>query len=431
MKKVASFALGCKVNQYESEAISELFQQKGYEIVGIDDKADVYVINTCSVTNLGDKKSRQLIRKVRRQNPAAIVVAAGCYAQVAPQELEKIEGINLILGTKGRKEIVDLVENYHKEAGIGCYVGDIRHETEFEHLSVQSLRNRTRAYLKIQDGCNQYCSYCIIPYARGPVRSRDPEDIIKEVQVLAENGFKEIVLTGIHVASYGKDLDQMNLLSIIEQVHQVEGIERIRFSSIEPNIITEEFIEGLKYLPKVCSHFHLSLQSGCDKTLKEMNRKYTTERYRQAVQMLRDFRKDVAVTTDIIVGFPGETEEDFEQCRSFAEEINFAKIHVFPYSPKKGTPAAVRKDQVDGETKTKRSKILLEVSDKSKEKFMKKLQGHKHLVLFEQEITPGIYEGYTSNYMRVLARSTKEIGNHILPVQIGEMEGDSLWGDIL
>lgn len=295
MKKIASYALGCKVNQYESEAIAELFAEKGYEVVSVDDEADVYIINTCTVTNFGDKKSRQLIRKVKRQNENAIVAVVGCYAQTAPEELAAVHGVNLVIGTKDKSKIVELVEDYQAEQGVQNYVTDIMHERVFEPLEIKKLANRTRAYLKIQDGCSQFCSYCIIPYARGPIRSRQPEDVIAEVKRLAENGFKEVVLTGIHVASYGKDLKTITLIDIIRQVHEVEGIERIRFSSIEPNVVTEEFAAAMAELPKVCDHFHLSLQSGCDKTLKEMNRKYDTEKYRQAAALLRKYLPDVAV----------------------------------------------------------------------------------------------------------------------------------------
>ena len=369
MKKAASFALGCKVNQYESEAIAELFAEKGYEIVGIDEEADVYVINTCTVTNFGDKKSRQLIRKVKRQNENAIVAVVGCYAQTAPKELMEIAGVNLVIGTKDRAQIVEMVEQYDRANGVENHVSDIMKERVFEPLSIQKLANRTRAYLKIQDGCSQYCSYCIIPYARGPIRSREPQEVVAEVKRLAENGFKEVVLTGIHVASYGKDRKDTSLLDILKQVHEVEGIERIRFSSIEPNVVTEEFAQTMAALPKVCDHFHLSLQSGCDKTLKEMNRKYDTEKYRQAAATLRKYLPKVALTTDIIVGFPGETEEDFRESYAFAEEIGFAKIHVFPYSPKRGTPAAARKDQLLNAVKAERSHTLIQLSDKMAAEF--------------------------------------------------------------
>ncbi|MBQ2880572.1 MAG: tRNA (N(6)-L-threonylcarbamoyladenosine(37)-C(2))-methylthiotransferase MtaB [Anaerotignum sp.] len=428
MKKAASFALGCKVNQYESEAIAELFQEKGYEIVGIDEEADVYVINTCTVTNFGDKKSRQLIRKVKRQNENAIVCVVGCYAQTAPRELMKVEGVNLVLGTKDRAQIVEMVENYKVENGVESHVSDIMKERVFEPLSIQKLANRTRAYLKIQDGCSQYCSYCIIPYARGPIRSRDPQDVIAEVKRLAENGFREVVLTGIHVASYGKDRRDTSLIEILRQVHEVEGIERIRFSSIEPNVVTEEFAQAIADMPKVCDHFHLSLQSGCDKTLKEMNRKYDTEKYRQAAATLRKYLPEVALTTDIIAGFPGETEEDFQASYDFAKEIAFAKIHAFPYSPKKGTPAAARKDQLLNAVKAERSHRLIELSDKMADDFIQAYVGKEVEVLFERAIGEGVYEGHTTNYIKVKATSEKDLTNMICRVAVTKAEKEELFG---
>ena len=428
MKKAASFALGCKVNQYESEAIAELFQEKGYEIVDIDEAADVYVINTCTVTNFGDKKSRQLIRKVKRQNENAIVCVVGCYAQTAPQELMKVEGVNLVLGTKDRAQIVEMVENYKVENGVESHVSDIMKERLFEPLSIQKLANRTRAYLKIQDGCSQYCSYCIIPYARGPIRSREPQDVLAEVKRLAENGFKEVVLTGIHVASYGKDRRDTSLLEILRQVHEVEGIERIRFSSIEPNVVTEEFAQAIAAMPKVCDHFHLSLQSGCDKTLKEMNRKYDTEKYRQAAATLRKYLPEVALTTDIIAGFPGETEEDFQASYDFAKEIGFAKIHAFPYSPKKGTPAAARKDQLLNAVKADRSHRLIELSDKMADDFIQAYVGKEVEVLFERAIGEGVYEGHTTNYIKVKATSEKDLTNVICKAKIEKAEKEELFG---
>ena len=430
MKKAASFALGCKVNQYESEAIAELFQEKGYEIVGIDEEADVYVINTCTVTNFGDKKSRQLIRKVKRQNENAIVAVVGCYAQTAPQELMKVEGVNLVIGTKDRAQIVEMVENYKTENGVENHVSDIMKERVFESLSIQKLANRTRAYLKIQDGCSQYCSYCIIPYARGPIRSRDPQDVLAEVKRLAENGFKEVVLTGIHVASYGKDRHDTSLLEILRQVHEVEGIERIRFSSIEPNVVTEEFAQAIADMPKVCDHFHLSLQSGCDKTLKEMNRKYDTEKYRQAAATLRKYLPEVALTTDIIAGFPGETEEDFQASYDFAKEIGFAKIHAFPYSPKRGTPAAARKDQLLNAVKAERSHRLIELSDKMADDFIQAYVGKEVEVLYERVIGEGIYEGHTTNYIKVKGASDKDLTNVICKTKITKAENEELFGTV-
>ena len=430
MKKAASFALGCKVNQYESEAIAELFAEKGYEIVGIDEEADVYVINTCTVTNFGDKKSRQLIRKVKRQNENAIVAVVGCYAQTAPKELMEIAGVNLVIGTKDSAQIVEMVEQYDRANGVENHVSDIMKERVFEPLSIQKLANRTRAYLKIQDGCSQYCSYCIIPYARGPIRTREPQEVVAEVKRLAENGFKEVVLTGIHVASYGKDRRDTSLLDILKQVHEVEGIERIRFSSIEPNVVTEEFAQTMAALPKVCDHFHLSLQSGCDKTLKEMNRKYDTEKYRQAAATLRKYLPKVALTTDIIVGFPGETEEDFRESYAFAEEIGFAKIHVFPYSPKRGTPAAARKDQLLNAVKSERSHTLIQLSDRMAADFLADAVGTDAEVLYERAVGEGIYEGHTTNYMKVHGRSEADLTNRIAKTHITRAEGEMLFGDV-
>ncbi|MGN0134702.1 MAG: tRNA (N(6)-L-threonylcarbamoyladenosine(37)-C(2))-methylthiotransferase MtaB [Anaerotignum sp.] len=430
MKKAASFALGCKVNQYESEAIAELFAEKGYEIVGIDEEADVYVINTCTVTNFGDKKSRQLIRKVKRQNENAIVAVVGCYAQTAPRELMKVEGVNLVIGTKDRAQIVEMVENYDISRGVENHVTDIMKERVFEPLSIQKLANRTRAYLKIQDGCSQYCSYCIIPYARGPIRSREPQEVLAEVKRLADNGFKEVVLTGIHVASYGKDRRDTSLLEILRQVHEVEGIERIRFSSIEPNVVTEEFAKAMAELPKVCDHFHLSLQSGCDKTLKEMNRKYDTEKYRQAAATLRKYLPHVALTTDIIVGFPGETEEDFQASYDFAREIGFAKIHVFPYSPKRGTPAAARKDQLPNAVKSERSHKLIALSDQMAADFLREYVGQDVEVLYERMVEDGIYEGHTTNYIKVRGRSEKDLTNQICKTHIIKAETEELFGEV-
>lgn len=431
MKRIASYALGCKVNQYESEAVAELFQEKGYEVVSIDESADVYLINTCTVTNFGDRKSRQLIRRVKRQNEDAIVVVLGCYAQTAPEEIMAVEGVNLVVGTKDRTQLVEMVENYHAEKGVENFVTNIMKEREFEPLSVQKLTDRTRAYIKIQDGCSQYCSYCIIPYARGPIRSRAPKDVLEEVVVLANNGFKEVVLTGIHVASYGKDREDTDLLSIVKEVHAVEGIMRIRFSSIEPNVVTEEFAQTMASLPKVCQHFHLSLQSGCDHTLQEMNRKYTTEKYRQAAALLRKYLPNVALTTDIIVGFPGESAEDYEQSYAFAKEMAFSKIHVFPYSPKKGTPAAERKDQLPSAVKTERSQKLLKLSDEMSANFMQKQVGNVVEVLFEKKLESGLYEGHTSNYIKVHCNAENDLENKIAKVKITSISDEIACGEII
>ena len=423
MNKIAFTTLGCKVNLYDSEAMAELFAERGYEIVDFEDVADVYIINTCTVTNFGDKKSRQMIRRAKRRNENAIIVATGCYAQVSAEVVAGIEGINIVIGTKDRSKIVDIVEQYKEESGILNVVSDIKEETEFERLKVSNLKDRTRAYIKIQEGCNRYCSYCIIPYARGPVRSRQVEDVLDEVKSLAQNGFKEIVLTGIHVASYGVDLGGITLADIIEKVHQIDGIERIRFSSVEPRVITDEFIERMKKLPKVCEHYHLSLQSGSDETLKKMNRRYTSKEYFEACQKLREAFEDVAITTDIIVGFPTESEENFKESYDFAKEVKLSQIHVFPYSPKEGTVAAKIRPQVEPEVKNERSQKMLELAEKLNREFREKYLNKDVDVLFEREEN-GFYEGHTRNYIKVLCKAEKDLTNQIVKVKLTKVNDD-------
>ncbi len=421
-KKIAFITLGCKVNLYDTEAMAELFTEKGYEVVDFEEYADVYLINTCTVTNLGDKKSRQMIRRAKRINPNSVVVATGCYAQVASEEVAKIEGINIVIGTKNRSEIVETVENYVAENGVVNNVSDIMGEKEFEPLQISRLTNRTRAYIKIQEGCNRYCTYCIIPYARGPIRSRKPEEVIEEVKKLAENGFKEVVLTGIHVASYGLDLGNITLADIIEKVHSVDGIERIRFSSMEPLAIDDEFVTRMAKLPKVCDHYHLSLQSGCNRTLKRMNRKYNAEQYAEACERLRNAFPNVAITTDIIVGFPDETEEDFKESLAFAERMKLDKIHTFPYSPKKGTPAAKMKNQISGDIKSQRSKEMIALSDKMNIDFLNNNIGKTVPVLFE-DMENGFWQGHTTNYIKVLAKSDENLNNKIVDVKLDKIHG--------
>lgn len=421
-KKIAFITLGCKVNLYDTEAMAELFTEKGYEVVDFEEYADVYLINTCTVTNLGDKKSRQMIRRAKRINPNSVVVATGCYAQVASEEVAKIEGINIVIGTKNRSEIVETVENYVAENGVVNNVSDIMGEKEFEPLKISRLTNRTRAYIKIQEGCNRYCTYCIIPYARGPIRSRKPEEVIEEVKKLAENGFKEVVLTGIHVASYGLDLGNITLADIIEKVHSVDGIERIRFSSMEPLAIDDEFVARMSKLPKVCDHYHLSLQSGCNRTLKRMNRKYNAEQYAEACERLRNAFPNVAITTDIIVGFPDETEEDFKESLAFAERMKLDKIHTFPYSPKKGTPAAKMKNQISGDIKSQRSKEMIALSDKMNIDFLNNNIGKTVPVLFE-DMENGFWQGHTTNYIKVLAKSDENLNNKIVDVKLDKIHG--------
>ncbi|MDR2939391.1 MAG: tRNA (N(6)-L-threonylcarbamoyladenosine(37)-C(2))-methylthiotransferase MtaB, partial [Clostridiales bacterium] len=373
--RLATLTLGCKVNSYDTEAMQEIFLNNNYELVDFDSPSDVYLINTCTVTNLGDKKSRQMIRRAKKNNPGSIVIVTGCYAQVSPGEISKIEGVNLIIGAKDRNRIFELVNEYinnNKDNKPLIHVSDILHEKTFERLKVTGLKNRTRAYLKIQEGCDNFCSYCIIPFARGPVRSRGLLDILSEVKALAGNGFKEIVLTGIHVGSYGKDLVNENLLGVIKHVHEIDGIERIRLSSLEPGIITENFVNNIKNLSKVCAHAHLSLQSGCDKTLNAMNRKYDTEGYKKALYLLRSNIENVAVTTDIIAGFPGETEEDFWGSYNFCESMGFSKIHVFPFSPKKGTKAYAMEGQVAPGVKNLRAGLFSSLDKKLQLNFLTK-----------------------------------------------------------
>lgn len=430
MKKVASLSLGCKVNQYESEALAELFVKEGFEIAQNGEPADIYVINTCSVTNLGEKKSRQLIRKVRRENPEGIVAVIGCYAQTAPEEIKKIEGVDIIVGTKDRAQVVTLVKEWDDKNQQLCQVEPVKNQHQFEPLTVKGLQNRVRAYVKIQDGCSQFCSYCIIPYARGPIRSRKPEEVLCEVKELASNGYQEVVLTGIHVASYGKDLSTTSLLDIIKQTEKIEGIQRIRLSSIEPGAITEEFVSMVAAMPKMCKHFHLSLQSGCDKTLQAMNRKYNTKQYEQSVNRLRQALGTCGITTDMIVGFPGETEEDFEESMQFAKKMQFAKIHVFPFSPKNGTPAASFPNQLTAEVKAERSERLIQVGNELSQAFLHSMQNRSEWVLVERNVGGEYYEGYSSQYCRVRMKSKDRLQNKWVLVTIQEVEKDYLMGKI-
>lgn len=433
MKKVAFYTLGCKVNQYDTEAMLELFTDRGYEVVEYDDAADVYVINTCTVTHMGDRKSRQMIRRALKHSPDAVIAVVGCYSQTAPLEVSGIEGVGVIIGTKDRLRIVELVEDYKKTRVQINAVQKMDKKEDFEDLNIRKLENQTRAYLKIQEGCNQYCAYCIIPFARGPIRSREPENVLDQVRKLAESGFKEIILTGIHIASYGKDLDEaMNLYEMIKQIHAVDGIERIRISSIEPNIFTEEFISNLSNLPKLCPHFHLSLQSGCDATLKRMNRKYDTKHYKEICQLLRRQNPNVAITTDVMVGFPGESDQEFEETVQFVQEIQFAQMHVFKYSPRQGTPAARWDEQISADVKEQRSKKLITISEEMEIQFIEKNLGEVMQVLFEEESnTKGYYEGYTPNYLRVMVPTVETVVNQILSVRLIERKGTKIVGEII
>lgn len=433
MKKVAFHTLGCKVNQYETQAMSELFEKAGYTVVPDSEMADAYVINTCTVTSIGDKKSRQFIRRVKRNNPNSIVAVVGCYAQTAAAEVMNIEGVNIVMGTNDRNKIVDYVEDCQPHEKINI-VDDIMKVREFEEMTVEEIKGKTRAFLKIQEGCNQYCSYCIIPYARGPVRSRRREDIFKEVKTLVANGFKEVVLTGIHVASYGKDFKEDNsLIDVIKGINQIDGLERIRLSSLEPTLFTEGFLKELSALEKVCQHFHLSLQSGCDKILKAMNRRYTTQQYREIVEAIRRVYPDVALTTDIIAGFPGETDEDFRETYEFVKEMAFSDIHVFKYSPRKGTPAADYKEQVDGMKKHRRSEELITLGEEMRVKYQRQFLGDIKEVLFETETKdkPEYIEGLTNNYLKVLVKADKDLEGEIRRVILHEIWKDYIVGSII
>ena len=411
IKKVAFITLGCKVNQYETNAMTQKFIESGYKVVEHHEKADIYVINTCTVTNMSDRKSRQMLRKVKELNNDAVVVACGCYAQVAREELEKIEEIDLILGNNEKNDIVEYIEKYIQEEKKQVEIADVMQQKEFVDFGNVTYTEKTRAVIKVQDGCDRFCSYCIIPYARGRVRSRKPESILSEIEKIAKEGMKEVVITGIHIASYGKDFkENYELIDLLEEINQLQGIERIRLGSIEPLLITEKFMKRLVKLEKVCHHFHLSLQSGCDETLKRMNRRYTTEQFEEIVKLLRKYYEDVVLTTDIIVGFPQETEEEFQKTYDFLKKIKFYKMHVFKYSPRKGTKAAQMTGQIDGNKKEERSQCLIELSNQNEEEYNKKYIGKKVEVLFEEE-KDGIYKGHTKNY--ILACCKKEKINEI------------------
>ena len=427
MKKVGFYTLGCKVNQYETNAMTQKFQEAGYDIVNMNDSiADIYIVNTCTVTNMSDRKSRQVLRRLKDKNKEAIVIAVGCYAQVAKKELEEMSEIDIVLGNEEKKDIVQYVERFIAEKNKLIEIDDISTQREFKDMGQITYTEKTRAVIKIQDGCNQFCSYCIIPYARGRVRSRSQESILKEITQIAQKGIKEVVITGIHVASYGRDIGNENgLIELLEKINTIEGIARIRLGSLEPKIITEEFMQRLVKLEKMCHHFHLSLQSGCDETLRRMNRKYTTADVTEIIERLRRYYDDVILTTDIIVGFPGENEEEFEKTYEFLKQTKLYKMHVFQYSPRKGTRAASMLNQVDGNIKEARSKTLIELSNKNQLYFNKKLVGQTVEVLFEdKEIENGdtYFKGHTQNYILVKYKTSEELENTLKNVEVIEAE---------
>lgn len=436
MKKTVSFyTLGCKVNQYETNAMEQQFIKNNYEIVENTQKADIYVINTCTVTNMAERKSRQMLRRVKEINPFAVLVVCGCYAQVAKNELEQIPEIDIILGINEKNEIVQIVENYMEKMAEQdkksqeAEIDDVSKQKEFLDFGDVTYTEKNRAVVKVQDGCNMFCSYCIIPYARGRIRSRKIESVVSEIEKIAKEEIKEVVITGIHVASYGKDFDNENtskkirLIDLLEAINKIDGIDRIRLSSLEPTIVDEKFATRLSKLDKICDHFHLSLQSGCDETLKRMNRKYTTQIYRDAVATLRKYYPEASFTTDVIVGFPGETDEEFAKTYEFLKEIDFYRLHVFKYSPRRGTVAEKMPNQIDGNKKEERSNKLIELSNSTENKHNQSYIGKTVKVLFE-EFEDGFFKGHTTNYMMVKVADEEEQSdkfvNKILDVKIKE-----------
>ena len=430
MKKAALHNLGCKVNAYETEAMQHLLEEAGYEIVPFTQKADVYVINTCSVTNMADIKSRQMLHKAKKNNPDSIVVAAGCYVQTSEKEVLNDLSVDIVIGNDRKHDLVRLLEEYSLDS-VNDTVDDINDgKHDFEELFIDQTKEHTRAFIKVQDGCNQFCSYCIIPYARGRVRSRRFENVIAEVERLAANGFKEVVLTGIHLSSYGVDFEEATgLLELIQAVNAVKGIERIRLGSLEPKIVTEHFASELSKLDKICPHFHLSLQSGCDATLKRMNRKYTTKEYERGCELLRKYFVHPAITTDVIVGFPGETEEEFEQTKAYLEHIHFYEMHIFKYSKRKGTRAAVMPDQIDEQVKAARSEKLIALGHDMSKEFRKFYIGKNEEVLFEEKAVIGDKEyfvGYTKEYVKVAKKTDENLENQIVSGRISGMLTDEI-----
>jgi len=422
-KKAALHNLGCKVNAYETEAMQQLLEEAGYEIVPFSEYADVYVINTCSVTNMADRKSRQMLHKAKKQNPNAVIVGAGCYVQTKEAQALVDESINIVIGNNKKSELVKLLDEYEHTHVKCSSVVDINHEKqEYEEMFLDHTAEHTRAFIKVQDGCNQFCSYCIIPFARGRVRSRRLEDVIAEVTKLAQNGFKEVVLTGIHLSSYGVDTED-NLLHLIEEVHKIKGIERIRLGSLEPRIVTEEFASALAKMEKICPHFHLSLQSGCDATLVRMNRRYNTAEYKAGCDILRKYFEHPAITTDVIVGFPGETAEEFATTRQYLENIHFYEMHIFQYSKREGTKAAVMKEQVPEPVKKERSAVLLELESKMSEEFRKYYVGREVTALMEEEWNfagERYFVGYTKEYVKVAVKTDEDFTNQFITGKIKE-----------
>ncbi len=434
MESIALHNLGCKVNGYEMDVMQQILQEKGYKIVPFDEKADIYIINTCTVTNIADQKSRQMLHRAKKKNPSAVVVAAGCYVQTGEEKIVQDASVDLIIGNNRKKDIAEILEEYLAARKQGMLPGkdktlqnrtviDINHTKEYEEMKLHGTGGHTRAYVKIQDGCNQFCSYCIIPYARGRVRSRREEDILKETAGLVESGYQEIVLTGIHISSYGIDRGSAELISLLEKLHEIKGLKRIRLGSLEPGIITEEFAGRLSGLGRVCPHFHLSLQSGCDETLRRMNRRYTTGEYLKKVEILRKYFDRPAITTDVIVGFPGETEEEFALTESFLERVHFFEMHIFKYSRRQGTRAAAMEDQVPDQIRNERSSRLMQLERRMSEEFRRDFVGERAEILYEEAKTlhGEVYQiGHTKRYIRVGKRVREDLKNRILEETLTE-----------
>lgn len=432
MRTAALHNLGCKVNSYETEAMQQLLEEAGYEIVSFHEKADVYIINTCSVTNIADRKSRQMLHRAKKQNSEAVVVAAGCYVQSAAEELKADLAVDVIIGNNKKQDLVPILEEYFKDRTDSSHVIEINETHEYERLSIHKIADHTRAFLKVQDGCNQFCSYCIIPYTRGRVRSRRPEEVVAEVRELAAAGYQEVVLTGIHLSSYGVDFkeeENENLLSLIRQVHEVEGIRRIRLGSLEPRIITDDFAKALASMPKFCPHFHLSLQSGCDETLKRMNRHYTTEEYAAGCDILRRYFDNPAITTDVIVGFPGETEEEFEATKAFLERIGFYEMHIFKYSRRAGTRADRMPEQVPEQIKNVRSEALLLLEKQMSKAYRENFLGKKKTVLLEEKTEIGgraYMIGHTMEYVKAVVPYADDLKNKMTEGVLKEALNDEV-----
>ena len=431
-KYTVSFTtLGCKVNQFETEAMTELLEKEGFEVLPSGENSDIYIINTCAVTKESERKSRQFINKAKRINPNAMVVAVGCSVQLNGEKLNKETDVDIIIGTKHKGNIGKLLKEKLNDLEYKAYdIEEFYGREDFEELKISTVHDKTRANIKIQDGCSQYCSYCIIPYVRGPIRSRNHNDIVDEIKKVAANEYKEIVLNGIHISSYGKDIQEHDaLIKLIEDINKIEGIERIRLGSLEPKLITEDFIERYSKLDKVCDHFHLSLQSGSDSVLRRMNRKYTTTEYKNNVEIIRKFMPYAGITTDIIVGFPGETEEEFNETLNFVKTIQFSRIHVFKYSVREGTKAAEMSDQIDDSIKATRSKILIDLANSISNDFMKQFIGKDMSILVETQNKENIFEGYTRNYLKVLLKSDINIKNEIVNAHIINVRNDYLIGE--